>query len=204
MSDSWELAWFVRDGPATGRKHRWSGPAAGKEHAEGTAVLGGWGLIQITVDDPSREDVQGLLGEHLADMYVASPAGRLHALDHAALADLGITFRTARRAGMLLGCGALKKLASAAAELKSMRTTASSRGQGVATRLLAVLIEEASQRGNRRLYLETGAQEFFTPARRLHNKYGFTQCEPFADYRPDHNSVCMTLALPAISGSEHY
>ncbi|WP_284982505.1 GNAT family N-acetyltransferase [Arthrobacter sp. efr-133-TYG-118] len=160
-------------------------------------------MIQIMVDDPSREDVQELLGEHLDDMYAASPAGSVHALDHVGLAGPGITFWTARRAGMLLGCGALKELTPAAAELKSMRTTASSRRQGVATRLLAVLIEEASQRGYRRLYLETGAQRFFAPARRLYSKYGFTPCGPFNGYRPDPHSVFMTLGLPAIPGSEH-
>lgn len=160
-------------------------------------------MIQVMVDDPSREDVQELLGEHLVDMYAASSAGSVHALDHAGLAGPGIMFWTARRAGVLLGCGALKELTPAAAELKSMRTTVSSRGQGVATRLLAVLIEEASQRGYRRLYLETGAQQVVAPARRLYDKYGFTQCGPFASYRPDRNSVFMTLGLPAISGSEH-
>jgi putative acetyltransferase len=196
MPDSWELARFARDGAAIN-------PGQVPRPARGTSKepqYQGDDLIQIMVDDPSREDVQELLGEHLEDMYAASPAGSVHALDHAALTGPGITFWTARRARILLGCGALKELTPTAAELKSMCTTASSRGQGVATRLLAVLIEEASQRGYRRLYLETGALEFFAPARRLYSKYGFTQCEPFASYRPDPNSVFMTLGLPAISG----
>lgn len=58
-------------------------------------------------------------------------------------------------------------------------------------RLGRSLIGEASQRGYRRLYPKTGAQVFFAPARRAYSKYGFTQCEPFAGYRPDPNSVFM-------------
>jgi putative acetyltransferase len=46
-----------------------------------------------------------------------------------------------------------------------------------------------------RLSLETGAAEFFLPARRLYEKFGFGYCEPFADYRPDPYSVFMTRLL---------
>jgi putative acetyltransferase len=49
--------------------------------------------------------------------------------------------------------------------------------------------------GITRLSLETGAAEFFLPARRLYEKFGFGYCEPFADYQPDPNSVFMTRLL---------
>ena len=35
----------------------------------------------------------------------------------------------------------------------------------------------------------------FDPAQRLYSSFGFRLCEPFADYRPDPNSVFMTLRL---------
>jgi putative acetyltransferase len=49
--------------------------------------------------------------------------------------------------------------------------------------------------GFTRLSLETGSYEFFRPARKLHEKFGFEYCQPFADYQADPNSVFMTRAL---------
>ena len=45
------------------------------------------------------------------------------------------------------------------------------------------------------LDLETGSAEFFAPARRLYEKFGFEYCEPFAGYRPDPLSVFLTRTL---------
>ena len=49
--------------------------------------------------------------------------------------------------------------------------------------------------GFTRLSLETGSAGFFAPARRLYEKFGFEYCGPFADYRPDPNSVFLTRTL---------
>ena len=49
--------------------------------------------------------------------------------------------------------------------------------------------------GFRRVSLETGAEEFFAPARALYARHGFEECAPFAAYRPDPLSVFMTRAL---------
>jgi putative acetyltransferase len=49
--------------------------------------------------------------------------------------------------------------------------------------------------GFTRLSLETGSAEFFAPARKLYEKFGFASCGPFADYRPDPLSVFLTRAL---------
>jgi putative acetyltransferase len=46
-----------------------------------------------------------------------------------------------------------------------------------------------------RLSLETGSWAYFAPARTLYARHGFVECAPFGDYRPDPNSVFMTLAL---------
>ena len=43
--------------------------------------------------------------------------------------------------------------------------------------------------------LETGAADFFLPARKLYEKFGFDYCQPFADYKPDPYSVFMTRVL---------
>ncbi|AXJ09065.1 GNAT family N-acetyltransferase [Arthrobacter sp. PM3] len=154
-------------------------------------------MILIGPDVPGRADVLDLLAGHLADMYATSPPDSVHALDPAALAGPGISFWTAREDSRLLGCAALKHLAPDAAEIKSMRTAGPARGRGVATALLHHLLAAARTSGYRRLYLETGSQDFFAPARRLYERHGFAVCPPFADYQPDPHSVFMTLELDA-------
>ena len=152
-------------------------------------------MIRIEQDDPGRSDVQDLLSGHLADMYASSPADSVHALDHAALSGPEITFWTARQDSEVLGCGALKELQPGRGEIKPMRTAAHARGRGVATLLLEHILDEARRSGFDRLFLETGSQEFFAPARRLYHRHGFIDCPPFAGYVLDPNSVFMTREL---------
>jgi putative acetyltransferase len=149
--------------------------------------------IAVTLDRPDREDVRVLLDEHLTDMFATSPAESVHALGHDALLDPSITFWSARDAhGRLLGCGALRLLDERNAEVKSMRTAASARGKGVAARVLAAIVEAARARGVERLWLETGAEDYFAAARRLYARHGFVECPPFGEYVPDRHSVFMT------------
>jgi putative acetyltransferase len=157
-------------------------------------------MISIERDSPVRDDVRRLLDEHLADMFATSPAESVHALEHSALSAPSITFWTAREGGALLGCGALRLLDSPAGpavhgEIKSMRTAATARGRGVGTLMLRHILNDARNRNLERLYLETGTEEFFAPARRLYARHGFTECPPFADYVLDPNSVFMELRL---------
>ena len=157
-------------------------------------------MISIDRDSPTRDDVHLLLSEHLADMFATSPAESVHALDHSALSAPSITFWTAREDGTLLGCGALKLLDSPAGtarhgEIKSMRTTATARGRGVATLLLGHILDAARTRNLERVCLETGTEDYFAPARRLYARHGFTECPPFADYVLDPHSVFMELRL---------
>jgi putative acetyltransferase len=157
-------------------------------------------MIQIDRDDPARDDVHQLLSEHLADMFATSPAESVHALDHAELSGPSIAFWTARETGSLLGCGALKILASRPGsakqgELKSMRTAPGARGRGVATLMLRHILDDARSRNLERVFLETGTEDYFAPARRLYLRHGFTECPPFADYILDPNSVFMELRL---------
>ncbi|WP_457963731.1 GNAT family N-acetyltransferase [Arthrobacter sp. D1-29] len=157
-------------------------------------------MISIDRDDPARHDVRQLLSEHLADMFATSPAESVHALDHSALSSSSITLWTAREAGGLLGCGALKVLDSPPGsprhgEIKSMRTAAGARGRGVATLVLRHILDDARARNLERVFLETGTEDYFAPARRLYLGNGFAERPPFADYTLDPNSVFMELHL---------
>ncbi|HEX4189600.1 MAG TPA: GNAT family N-acetyltransferase [Marmoricola sp.] len=149
----------------------------------------------IEIDDPARADIAALLAEHLADMFATSPAESVHALDVASLKVPEITFFAARDGEFLLGVGALKALDPTHVEIKSMRTTAAARGIGVGRAMLVHLIARGRASGYLRISLETGAEDYFAPARRLYEQNAFVVCGPFGSYVPDPNSVFMTLEL---------
>ncbi len=151
--------------------------------------------MKIIVDDLSGPEIKALLQEHLDSMKLYSPPESIHALDLEALRRPEITFWTAWENGDLLGCGALKELDAQHGEIKSMRTSARHRRQGVAKALLVHILEESRRRGYKRLSLETGSHEAFAPARNLYAALGFKYCEPFADYHLDPYSVFMTMEL---------
>lgn len=149
----------------------------------------------IKVDDLTGAEIYELLQEHLQSMAFHSPPESIHALDIEALRQPEITFWTAWDTGQLLGCGALKELDAQHGEIKSMRTSSRHLRKGVAKNLLRHIIEEAKRRGYHRLSLETGSMDAFEPARNLYAHFGFTDCEPFADYVEDPYSVFMTREL---------
>ncbi len=151
--------------------------------------------MEIRVDDLRGEAIAGLLREHLEGVAKHSPPESIHALDLEALRTPSITFWCAWEDGELLGCGALKELDVAHGEIKSMRTAEAHLRRGVASRLLQHIIEEAKQRGYRRLSLETGSMEAFEPAHKLYTRFGFQPCPPFADYREDPYSRFMTRPI---------
>lgn len=149
--------------------------------------------LEILLGGLDRSDVATLLSEHLDEMRSLSPPESAHALDLAGLRENGVTFWTAISGNMAVGCAALKELNSKHAEIKSMRTSRSHRGQGVAKFLIHCILAEAKQRDYQQLSLETGSMDFFLPARKLYEHFGFEYCPPFADYVEDANSVFMTL-----------
>jgi putative acetyltransferase len=150
---------------------------------------------QISLDDPRAPDVRRLLEVHLTFARAQTPPEDAHAMDADALVDPAVRFFSLRRDGVLLAVGALKRLDSEHAEVKSMHTIESARGRGVARRMLEHLIAVARAEGFRRLSLETGTMAAFAPARSLYGSAGFIECEPFADYRLSPNSAYMTLYL---------
>jgi putative acetyltransferase len=151
--------------------------------------------MHIRLDDLSGPEVRALLEEHLKNMRQLSPPGSVHALDLAGLRKPEITFWTIWSGVEILGCGALKELSPTHGEVKSMRTSAAHRRNGVANAVLSHIAGEARARSYARLSLETGSLRAFEPAQRLYAGYGFTYCGPFGDYVEDPNSVFMTLVL---------
>jgi putative acetyltransferase len=128
-------------------------------------------------------------------MLSITPPESKHALDLDGLRRPEVTFWAVRDGGTVVGCGAIKRLDRHHAEVKSMRTAVARKRSGIASLLLGHIIDEARAMGYTRLSLETGSDDFFAPARRLYEKFGFDYCEPFADYLPDPLSVFMTRTL---------
>lgn len=160
--------------------------------------------LDIRIDDLKGPEVLALLQEHLGSMEHTAPAESRHALDLAGLRDPGITFWSIWDGPALAGFGALKHMTESHAEIKSMRTASSHLRRGMASKMLKHLIREAAARGYSRLSLETGSMEFFEAARRLYASFGFTSCLPFGDYKPDPNSVFMTLDIAGLPLDESF
>ena len=151
--------------------------------------------MEIKRDDLTGTAIQALLREHLANMHAQSPPESVHALPIEELRNPDITFWTVWDGPELLGCGALKELHPQHGEIKSMRTATQHRRKGVAAALLKHILDEATTRRYRRVSLETGSMDAFTPAHNLYAKFGFKECGPFADYVEDPNSKFMTKEL---------
>lgn len=151
--------------------------------------------MHIRIDDLTSPDIAELLNEHLQDMYATSPPESVHALDLDKLRKPEITFWSVWDNNELVGCGAIKELDPTHAEIKSMRSSNRFRGKGVGKKMLEHILLVASQRNYQRLSLETGPQDFFIPARKLYERYGFENCGPFADYKEDPYSVFMTRVM---------
>lgn len=144
------------------------------------------------LDDPR---VVALLRFHVGTAHAQTAPGSAHALDVAGLQSPDVSFWSAWEDDRLLGFGALKQLAGDHGEVKSMHTVQSARRRGVGTAILRHIIGAARERGLSRLSLETGSWDYFRPAVAFYRRHGFIECPPFADYRPDRNSVFMTLDL---------
>jgi len=151
--------------------------------------------VVIAVDDPRVDDVRALLEVHLAFSRAVTPPGHVHALEIDGLLDPAVTFFSARRAGVLVEIGALKRLDDSHAEAKSMHTSEAARGQGVGRAMVDHLLAVAAARSYQRVSLETGTMDAFAPARSLYTKVGFIPCEPFGEYTANPHSICMTMII---------
>jgi putative acetyltransferase len=153
--------------------------------------------LEIVVVDPTVPEIAALIATHLEFARAQSPLVDVHALSADGLASVDITFCVARLDAGLVGMGAIRWLADAHGELKSMHTIESVRGRGVGRAILDHLVELAKDQGCTRVSLETGSIDAMAPARAMYMAAGFVECPPFGDYPGGPNSVCMTRTLDA-------
>ena len=142
-----------------------------------------------------NSEVNNLLKKHFIELRSVSPAGSTHVLDIDGLKDPSIKFWSLWENKKLIGCGALKFLEKDHGEFKSIRVADEFKKKGIGERIINHLIGEAKKLKISKLSIETGAGDFFLPARNLFSKFGFKSCPPFAHYKDDPNSCYYTLDL---------
>ena len=142
-----------------------------------------------------NSEVNDLLKKHFVELRSVSPAGSTHVLDIDGLKDPSIKFWSLWENNELIGCGALKFLDDKHGEFKSIRIADKFRKKGNGTKIIKHLIEKAKKLNIKKISLETGAGNFFKPARELFILCGFKTCEPFAHYKKDVNSVYMSTII---------
>ena len=143
----------------------------------------------------NNPDVNDLLNKHFIELRSVSPAGSTHVLDIAGLKDNTIKFWSLWENNEIIGCGALKFLEKGHGEFKSIRVADNFRKKGTGEKIINHLIKEAKKLDIIKLSVETGAGNFFSPARKLFKKFGFIECQPFANYKVDPNSCYYPLEL---------
>ena len=145
--------------------------------------------IEGNFDNPK---VHELLIKHFIELRAASPEGSAHVLDIDGLKHSSIKFWSLWNDKMLTGCGALKFLDKNHGEFKSIRVHDNFRKKGYGIEVINHLITEAKKLNVKQLSIETGAGDFFVPARKLFRNCGFKPCKPFAHYKEDTNSIYLT------------
>ena len=151
--------------------------------------------IEGNFDNP---EVNVLLTKHFIELRAASPEGSTHVLNIPGLKVSSIKFWSLWDNEKLIGCGALKFLDKEHGEFKSIRIHDNFRNQGKGIDVINHLINEAKKLNIKRISIETGAGDFFIPARKLFKKTGFIVCEPFAHYKKDINSVYLSMLIDDI------
>ncbi len=148
--------------------------------------------IENNFDNPQ---VNELLRIHFIELRSVSPEGSSHVLDVQGLRVPSIKFWSLWENNDLIGCGALKTLSEEHGEFKSIRVAEKFRKKKYGEKIITHLIDKSKKIGIKKLSVETGAGEFFAPARKLFKNFGFKKCKPFAHYKEDPNSCYYSLNL---------
>ena len=152
-------------------------------------------MLKSIEDNFDNPEVNELLIKHFIELRSVSPEDSCHVLDIAGLKDPTIKFWSLWEDDQLMGAGALKFLDKEHGEFKSIRVNDKFRNKKNGIKIINHLINEAIKLNIKKLSLETGAGEFFLPARKLFFSCGFNICEPFSHYKEDINAVYMSLLI---------
>lgn len=136
-----------------------------------------------------------LIGALNAELEVRypEPGATFFRLDPDEVSEGRGAFFVAYLAGEPVGCGAVRLIESAVAEIKRMYVAPSARGSGVGRCILQELEAAARTLGVKRLVLETGPRQ--PEAITLYQRAGFVAIPLFGEYVSSDFSVCMAKDL---------
>lgn len=139
--------------------------------------------VSVCAERPDTEIAELLLGRYLDEMgergfdvteTVPVPSSELTAPQG--------RFMVVRIGDHAVGCGAIRMVDSATAEIKRMWIDAGYRGRGLGRRLLAALENECNALGARAVLLDSS--EYLPEALGLYRASGYTEISPYND-NPD-------------------
>jgi GNAT superfamily N-acetyltransferase len=149
-------------------------------------------LVTAHLDDPTVVALTTASVAEMAGLYGgrpgSGPAPRREEFEPPAGA-----FLLATRKGEAIGCGGLSRFDDTTAEIRRMYVAPEARGEGVARRLLAGLLDRARAAGYERVRLETGNAQL--AAIGLYVDSGFEPIPCWGPYATDERSVCLELEL---------
>jgi GNAT superfamily N-acetyltransferase len=154
-------------------------------------------VMKITVaaepfDSVEAQRLIAALDEHLASRYSADQRFGPNLRPEHVASGLG-TFVVARADGRAVGCGALRRLDEASAEVKRMYVEPELRGRGIAKEILDHLEAAARVMGISRLVLETGIYQ--AEAIGLYRRVGFNPVRCWGEYLDVLTSVCFEKTI---------
>lgn len=151
--------------------------------------------VDIQHADLLSAEAAALIAELNAELaHVYPEQGATHfRLDPEEVGEGRGAFLIARRGGVPVGCGAIRRLDPDSAEIKRMYVVPTQRGRGISRRVLRRLEAEARRLGVRRLVLETGVRQ--KEALALYTSAGFVEVPPFGEYVGSPLSLCMAKEL---------
>ncbi len=148
--------------------------------------------LEIAETHPLAPDALAMIAESEAELAALYRPEVRSAFSPEELAEAGVIFLVARRAGRPVGCGGLA-LTDGYGELKRIFTTRPARGTGVGRAIVAALEDQARARGRTLVRLETG--EASPEAIALYARLGYARRGPFGAYRENGSSVFMEKRL---------
>ena len=161
-----------------------------------SATISSVGTVHIRRSTLASPDAARLIAALDAELTTTFPEpGATHfSLSDAQVVAGDGAFLVAYLDDVAVGCGAIRRLDEATAEIKRMYVDPSVRGRGIGRALVEALEQEARLAGVTRIVLETGTR--LAPAIKLYEAMGYAHIPLFGEYlsSPD-TSLCFGKSL---------
>ncbi|HEX2313391.1 MAG TPA: GNAT family N-acetyltransferase [Thermomonospora sp.] len=138
--------------------------------------------------DPDAQALIARLNAELTELY-PDPNDRHFGLTEEQVSGDNGVFLLARRDGVPVGCGALRRIAPTTGEIKRMYVSPAARGAKVGRRLLEELERQAHALSITRVVLETGPHQ--KEALGLYDSAGYRPIPAWGEYVNSPLSICL-------------